>query len=107
MGTLGKSQTQQLLVSNLFRNVPFLTSTISKPKQREGCPTLDSLRWVQRLNVSSWPMQLNRALNFATVPSPLDNHRERCILPLDPQGESLLCRTNRVISFRALWTCSS
>jgi hypothetical protein len=26
MGALGKSQTQQLLVSNLFRNVPFLTS---------------------------------------------------------------------------------
>jgi hypothetical protein len=36
---------------------------------------------------------------------PLDNQYETCILP--PSGGMHLWRTNRVISFKALWTCSS
>jgi hypothetical protein len=38
--------------------------------------------------------------------APLDNQQEGYILPLDPQGECVLWRTNPVISFKALWTCS-
>jgi hypothetical protein len=103
MGTLDKSQTRGLCLEVEGCIVtPLASWKRVRPKRRKLSPLKLGTafhRWVLHLNSSpSWvekcsPNKLRRLIipypKFTQSP-PLDNQKERCILPLDPQGEYLL-----------------